>query len=270
MIEQTVEQLTPIIGTRPACRTLGASHATIYRRRRPPAPRPSRPRPKPARALSEPERQKVLAELHSERFVDCAPAQVWATLLDEGRYLASERTMYRILAAQGEGGERRNQLVHPPYNKPELLAKRVNEVWSWDISKLRGPAKWTYFYLYVILDVFSRYVVGWTLQHRESGPLAEQLIDQALLPRIGPDQLTIDRGSSPPSRSPSCSPISGSPRHTRGPTPRRTIPTPRPTSGRSSTDPSSLLASSRSNTPVSSAGHSSTGTTTSIATRASA
>ncbi len=199
MIEQTVEQLTPIIGTRPACRTLGASHATIYRRRRPPAPRPSRPRPKPARALSEPERQKVLAELHSERFVDCAPAQVWATLLDEGRYLASERTMYRILAAQGEGGERRNQLVHPPYNKPELLAKRVNEVWSWDISKLRGPAKWTYFYLYVILDVFSRYVVGWTLQHRESGPLAEQLIDQALLQqRIGPDQLTIhaDRGSS--------------------------------------------------------------------------
>ena len=199
MIEQTVEQLTPIIGIRPACRTLGASHATIYRRRRPPAPRPSRPRPKPARALSEPERQKVLAELHSERFVDCAPAQVWATLLDEGRYLASERTMYRILAAQGEGGERRNQLVHPPYNKPELLAKRVNEVWSWDISKLRGPAKWTYFYLYVILDVFSRYVVGWTLQHRESGPLAEQLIDQALLQqRIGPDQLTIhaDRGSS--------------------------------------------------------------------------
>ena len=181
MIEQTVEQLTPIIGTRPACRTLGASHATIYRRRRPPTPRPSRPRPKPARALSEPERQKVLAELHSERFVDCAPAQVWATLLDEGRYLASERTMYRILAAQGEGGERRNQLVHPPYNKPELLAERVNEVWSWDISKLRGPAKWTYFYLYVILDVFSRYVVGWTLQHRESGPLAEQLIDQALL-----------------------------------------------------------------------------------------
>ena len=120
-------------------------------------------------------------------------------LLDEGRYLASERTMYRILAAQGEGGERRNQLVHPPYNKPELLAERVNEVWSWDISKLRGPAKWTYFYLYVILDVFSRYVVGWTLQHRESGPLAEQLIDQVLLQqRIGSDQLTIhaDRGSS--------------------------------------------------------------------------
>ena len=160
-------------------------------------------------AVGAPERQKVLAELHSERFVDCAPAQVWATLLDEGRYLASERTMYRILAAQGEGGERRNQLVHPPYNKPELLAERVNEVWSWDISKLRGPAKWTYFYLYVILDVFSRYVVGWTLQHRESGPLAEQLIDQALLQqRIGPDQLTIhaDRGSSMTSkaRSPSC------------------------------------------------------------------
>jgi len=199
MIEQTVQQLTPIIGTRPACRTLGASHSTIYRRRRPPAPRPNRPRPKPARALSEPERHEVLAELHSERFVDCAPAQVWATLLDEGRYLASERTMYRILAAQGQVAERRDQLVHPPYHKPELLAERTNEVWSWDISKLLGPAKWTYFYLYVILDVFSRYVVGWSLQHRESGPLAEQLIGQALQQqRIEPDQLTIhaDRGSS--------------------------------------------------------------------------
>ena len=199
MIEQTVEQLTPIIGTRPACRALGVSPATIYRRRHPPVPRPRRPRHKPARALSEAEREQVLAELHSERFLDCAPAQVWARLLDEGRYLASERTMYRILAAQDESRERRNQLVHPPYNKPELLAERPNEVWSWDISKLLGPAKWTYFYLYVILDVFSRYVVGWSLQHRESGPLAQQLIGQALQQQgVEPGQLTIhaDRGSS--------------------------------------------------------------------------
>jgi len=130
MIEQTVQELTPVLGTRPACRALGAAPATIYRRRRPPEPRPTRPRAVPARALSEPERQAVLAELHCERFVDCSPAQVWATLLDEGRYLASERTMYRLLGAGGEVRERRDQLTHPGYAKPELLAERPNEVWS--------------------------------------------------------------------------------------------------------------------------------------------
>lgn len=148
MIEQAAEELTPLLGTYPACRAVGAAPATIYRRRRPPKPRPRKPRPKPARALSAPERDAVLEELHSERFVDCSPAQVWATLLDEGRYLASERTMYRILAEQGESRERRDQLVHPAYAKPELLATRPNELWSWDITKLLGPAKWTYFYLY--------------------------------------------------------------------------------------------------------------------------
>ncbi len=130
MIEQTVQELTPIIGTRPACRSLGVSPATMYRRRRPPVTTVSRPGAKPARALSDTEREQVLAELHSERFQDCAPAQVWATLLDEGRYLASERTMYRILAAEGEGRKRRNQLVHPPYYKPELLAEQPNELWG--------------------------------------------------------------------------------------------------------------------------------------------
>ena len=199
MIEQTVEELTPIVGTRPACRALGVAPATIYRRRRPPAPRPSRPRPTPARALSEQERQAVLAELHSERFVDCSPAQVWATLLDEGRYLASQRTMYRLLAANGETGERRDQLSHPAYAKPELLAARPNEVWSWDITRLLGPAKWTYYYLYVILDVFSRYTVGWTVQQRESASVAEALIAQAAAQQqIEPGTLTVhaDRGSS--------------------------------------------------------------------------
>jgi putative transposase len=199
MIEQTVEELTPVIGTRPACRALGASHATIYRRRRPPAPKPHRPRPAPARALSEAEREAVLAELHSERFVDCSPAQVWATLLDEGRYLASERTMYRLLAANGELRERRDQLAHPTYAVPELLAERPREVWSWDISKLKGPAKWTYYYLYVILDVFSRYAVGWCVQHRESAELAMALITQASeQQQIEPGTLTVhaDRGSS--------------------------------------------------------------------------
>jgi putative transposase len=199
MIEQTVEELTAIVGTRPACRALGVAPATIYRRRRPPASRPSRQRAAPPRALSEGEREAVLAELHSERFVDASPAQVWATLLDEGRYLASERTMYRLLAARhGSVRERRDQLTHPAYARPELLAERPNELWSWDISKLKGPAKWTCFYLYVILDVFSRYAVGWTVQHRESAQLAKALIVQACeQQQITRDRLTVhaDRGS---------------------------------------------------------------------------
>ncbi len=189
MIEQTVQELTPLVGTRPACRALGASPATIYRRRRPPEPRPRRPRPTPARALSDAERQTVLELLHSERFVDSSPAQVWATLLDEGRYLASERTMYRLLAqAHGRVRERRDQLTHPAYARPELLATRPNELWSWDISKLKGPATWSCFHLYVVLDVFSRYCVGWTVQQRESAELAKALIGQAV------EQQQIERG----------------------------------------------------------------------------
>jgi len=200
MIEQTVEELTPLVGTRPACRALGAAPATVYRRRRPPAPRPRRPRPVPARALSVAEREEVLELLWSERFVDCSPAQIYATLLDEGRYLASERTMYRLLAATTGGvRERRDQLTHPAYQRPELLAERPNEVWSWDISKLKGPAKWTCFYLYAILDVFSRYIVGWTVQHCESAELAKALIAQAAAQQhVKPGTLTVhaDRGSS--------------------------------------------------------------------------
>jgi putative transposase len=145
------------------------------------------------------ERDTVLETLHGERFVDHSPAQVWATLLDEERYLCSERTMYRLLAQHGEVRERRDQLAHPVYSRPELLATRPNELWSWDITKLLGPAKWTYYYLYVILDVFSRYVVGWTVQYRESAVVAQQLIEQAMLQQqIRPGQLTIhaDRGSS--------------------------------------------------------------------------
>ena len=198
MIERAVEELTPIIGTRPACRALGAAPATIYRRRRPPQPRPPRPRPTPARALSGAEREAVLELLHSERFVDSSPAQVYATLLDEERYLCSERTMYRLLAARHGGvRERRDQLTHPAYARPELLAERPNELWSWDISKLKGPATWTWFYLYVILDVFSRYVVGWTVQYRETGQVADALIAQAVeQQQIEQDALTVhaDRG----------------------------------------------------------------------------
>jgi putative transposase len=145
------------------------------------------------------ERQAILAVLHSPRFADCSPTEVYATLLDEGVYLASERTFYRLLAAQGETGERRDQLVHPAYHKPELLATRPNEVWSWDITKLLGPTKWTYFYLYVILDIFSRYVVGWMIAHQEQAALAERLIAETLAKQeITAGQLTIhaDRGAS--------------------------------------------------------------------------
>ena len=137
--------------------------------------------------------------LHDERFVDRPPADVVAALLDEGRYLCSTRTMYRILDTQGEVRERRNQLEHPHYAKPELLATRPNEVWSWDITKLKGPAKWTYYQLYVILDIFSRYVVGWMVAEQESSTLAKRLIGQTCLKQeILPDQLTLhaDRGSS--------------------------------------------------------------------------
>lgn len=139
MIEATVKELTPLVGTRPACRALGASPATIYRRRRPPEPKASRPRPTPARALSPAEHDVVLAELHGGRFIDASPAEVYATLLDEGRYLCSERTMYRILSAQGEAGERRNQRTHPVYARPELLAEKPNQVWSWDIERHEAP-----------------------------------------------------------------------------------------------------------------------------------
>ena len=199
MIEAAVEELAPLVGMRPACRALGAAPATIYRRRRPPGRKPARPRGAPARALSAVERAEVLSALRSERFVDASPAAVWATLLDEGRYLCSQRTMYRLLAGNGELRERRDQLTHPAYARPELLAARPNEVWSWDITKLKGPATWTYYYLYVVLDVFSRYVVAWSLQMRESGELAKDLIGQALTQqKVERDTLTVhaDRGSS--------------------------------------------------------------------------
>jgi putative transposase len=137
--------------------------------------------------------------LNSERFQNRAPAQVYATLLDEGVYVCSERTMYRILQAQGQVRERRDQLRHPAYRKPELLARAPNQVWSWDITKLRGPAKWVYYYLYVILDLFSRYAVGWMVALAEQARLAEELIRQTCQKQgILPGELTVhsDRGAS--------------------------------------------------------------------------
>jgi putative transposase len=199
MIDSSVTEIEPLVGTAGACRALGASRASVYRRRNPPRAREHRPRPTPSRTLTQTERTAVSEQLNSQRFMDCSPAQVWATLLDEGTYMCSERTMYRILAAEDQVRERREQRTHPPYARPELLAERPNEVWSWDITKLLGPAKWSYYYLYVILDVFSRYVVGWTVQARETGPIAQQLIAQTLeKQRIARGQLTIhaDRGTS--------------------------------------------------------------------------
>jgi putative transposase len=191
----TVTDVGPRFGIAPTCAALALPRATYYRWQRPPRARPQR-RPS-LRALPVEERAEVLAVLHEPRFVDVAPAEVYATLLDEGQYLCSERTMYRLLAAHHEVRERRKQLRHPRYAAPELLARRPNELWSWDITKLLGPAKWTYFYLYVMLDVFSRYVVGWMVAHRESASLAGKFIHETWARQgIGREHLTIhaDRG----------------------------------------------------------------------------
>jgi putative transposase len=199
MIASAVSELAPVVGTSAACAALAVSRATHYRRRLGPRHGPPAPRPTPARALSPDERATVLETLHADRFIDSAPAEVVATLLDEGTYLASERTMYRVLAAHDEVRERRAQLRHPAYAAPELLATRPNELWSWDITKLKGPATWTSYQLYVILDVFSRYVPGWMVAHRESAALAERLLaDTCAKQGIARDTLTVhaDRGSS--------------------------------------------------------------------------
>ena len=200
-----VTHLSPAVGVVAACDTLGVARASFYRQRpifgpsASPAPDPALPaeRAAPARSLSPSERAGVLTVLHEERFQDRSPAAVQATLLDEGRYLCSVRTIYRILQQEGESGERRDQLVHPAYQKPELLATGPNQLWSWDITKLRGPVKWTYYYLYVVLDVFSRYVTCWMVATRESAELAAQFLEEAIGKHPVPaGQLTIhaDRG----------------------------------------------------------------------------
>lgn len=190
-------ELATTVGMARAARALSVPRASLYRARRPAAPAPAAPRPAPPRALTAPERDAVLEVLHSARFVDQAPKTVYATLLDEGRYLCSWRTMYRVLAAADEVRERRNQLRHPAYPKPELLATGPNQVWSWDITKLLGPAKWVSYALYVVLDIFSRYVVGWMVAEYENATLAERLLAAACAKQgIAPGQLTIhaDRG----------------------------------------------------------------------------
>jgi len=195
-----VRELASDVGTSAACQALWMPRASYYWhcRKASAPPEEASPRSAPARALGPAERETVLARLHEERFQDRSPAAVYATLLDEGEYHCSIRTMYRLLAEHGEMRERRDQLTHPPYQKPELLATAPNQLWSWDITKLLGPVKWTYFYLYVILDLFSRYVTGWMVTMRESAELAKRLIEESCQKqRIQPGQLTLhaDRGT---------------------------------------------------------------------------
>jgi len=198
---QAAETLVPTLGIAAACEAVGLPRGSYYRAQAPMVstePSPIRERPLSPRALTPLEKTAVREVLNSERFQDQAPREVYATLLDEERYLCSWRTMYRILAENQEIRERRDQLHHPSYAKPELLATRPNQVWSWDITKLRGPAVWTYYYLYVILDVYSRYVVGWMLAERESEELAQELIRATCENQgIPPGQLTLhaDNGS---------------------------------------------------------------------------
>ena len=190
-------ELAVDVGIKPACDALSVSRATWYRRRNA-KPKVKRARKPPARALDPAERDKVLATLCSPRFVDRAPAEVVATLLEEDVWLCSERTMYRILADEVGVKERRNQLAHPEYVKPKLVATAPNQVWSWDITKLLGPQKWTYYYLYVIMDLFSRYIVGWMIADRENASLAGRLIEQTCERHgIAPGELALhsDRGA---------------------------------------------------------------------------
>src|SRR5438477_7500754 len=194
MIDDAIAELAPLVGKRAACRATGRPQANHYRRHRqsPAPPRPVRQRRPQPRALSDIERDTVRALLNSPDFVDKAPATVYHELLDEGVYLASVSSMYRILRAHGEVKERRRQATHPARVKPELVATAPNQVYSWDITKLLGPAKWTYFYLYVIIDIYSRYVVGWLIAEAESAVLAEKLLDDTITKqRIELDTLTI-------------------------------------------------------------------------------
>jgi putative transposase len=202
--DQAIALLAPQIGTRAACAASGVAQASWYRRHRaspaPPrrVPVPHRDRHQP-RALAAGERLAILAMLHSDRFADLAPAEAWAILLDEGTYLGSVSTFYRLLRAAGQSRERRAQAAHPAAVKPELAAAGPNAVWSWDITKLHGPSKWTYYHLYVILDIYSRYAVGWMVAARETAALAEKLISETAAKQgISRGQLAIhaDRGSS--------------------------------------------------------------------------
>jgi putative transposase len=200
MIDGAIDELVPIVGTTAALAAVGVDRANWYRQHRqspPPEREETVAAPQP-RALGPVERKQIRTVLESDEFVDEAPATIYAKLLDQGTYLGSVSTMYRILRANDEVRERRRQATHPAHKKPELIATKANEIWSWDITKLHGPEKWTYFYLYVILDIFSRYAVGWMLARAERAQLAKALIAESIAKQgISKDQLTLhsDRGS---------------------------------------------------------------------------
>jgi len=194
-----IEEHGKEIGVRELCEALGESRASFYRSRKPKQSAADRVS---HRKLTKFEEERVLETLNSERFRDMAPGKIYATLLDEGIYLCSERSMYRILSRNKQNLQRR-QSSPRLYTKPELLATAPNQLWSWDITKLKGPAKWTYFYLYKIIDVYSRFVVGWMVEYRETGALAKEFIDDTCAKQeILPNQLTLhaDKGSSMTSR----------------------------------------------------------------------
>ena len=199
MSEACFKEIEPLLGTRAACDATGRARATHYRSRRPPRVTPRAPRPAPPNKLSSEDVDEILALLRSERFVDHSPAQVFFHLLDEGVYIASVSTFYRLLRTNGEVRERRRQATHPAKVKPELVARGPNSVWSWDITKLKGPERGIYYDCYVVLDIFSRYVVAWCVEPSESGALAKELIADAVCRHnVLPGQLTIhaDRGTS--------------------------------------------------------------------------
>jgi putative transposase len=201
-MQQAVTDLAPTLGVAQACRVLGLPRSQYYRALQ---PRPSEGAPeaptataRSPRALSPAERDAIHAMLNSDRFADQSPREIYATLLDEGVYLCSWPTMYRLLRDHAQTRRRRDQVRRTAYAKPALLATAPRELWSWDITKLKGPAKWTYYYLYVIIDVYSRYVVGWMIAERESAELAEAFIAETCIrEQIAPQQLTIhaDRGA---------------------------------------------------------------------------
>ena len=195
---QHAEPLTHEHGVAAVCAALGVPRSSLYRHRNGKTDKEPGPRPTPPRSLSQTEKDEVLDLLNSERFQDLAPREVYAILLDEGLYYSSWRTMYRILAVEAEVRERRNQLRHPVYSKPELMATGPKQVWSWDITKLRGPSKGIYYYLYVLLDIFSRYATGWMVAERESAELAQELIAETCAKQgIEPGTLTLHADNGP-------------------------------------------------------------------------
>lgn len=202
MIDETFAELLDAgVDVRRTCKLVGRPRSTHYWRARPKLAVPAQRRPRPANALSDAERARVRELLRDPAFVDKAPAQVWAGLLDDGIYLCSESTMYRILRASGESRERRRQATHPPKVKPELVAHQPSQVYSWDITKLRGPLRGVWYDLYVMLDIFSRYVVGWMVAATETAELATEFIDDVIRVHGKPKAVHADRGTSMTSKS---------------------------------------------------------------------